>query len=71
MKKLRLHDISSSHPLFFFTMASLPPTHSAPGRDQKSFLAGGMAIIWAIALAKLVFPIYFNSMFNSRIPPDV
>jgi hypothetical protein len=33
----------------------------APNRDQQSFLNIGMAIIWAIAIAKLCFHIYFNN----------
>src|ERR1700678_115856 len=37
---------------------------SAPTRDHKSFFASGMAIIWAIALAKLLFHIYFNNRYG-------
>jgi hypothetical protein len=37
---------------------------SAPTRDRQSFLASGMAIIWAIALAKLLFHIYFNNRYG-------
>jgi hypothetical protein len=32
--------------------------------DTRSFFASGMAIIWAIALAKLVFHIYFNNRYG-------
>src|ERR1700704_3791356 len=34
------------------------------GREQQSFLAGGMMIVLAIALAKLVFHIYFNNRYG-------
>jgi len=33
-------------------------------RNQKRFLASGMAIIWLIALAKLLFHIYFNNRYG-------
>jgi hypothetical protein len=45
-------------------MASSSSTISAPPRDQQSFVASGMAIIWAIALAKLLFHIYFNNGYG-------
>ena len=45
-------------------MATSPPAISAPGRDRQPFLASGMAIIWAIALAKLLFHIYFNNRYG-------
>jgi Dolichyl-phosphate-mannose-protein mannosyltransferase len=45
-------------------MESPSSTISAPTRDHRSFLAGGMAIIWAIALAKLLFHIYFNNRYG-------
>jgi hypothetical protein len=45
-------------------MASSPIAASAPGRDRQSFLGSGMAIIWAIALAKLLFHIYFNNRYG-------
>ena len=35
---------------------------SGPGRSR--LLANGMAVIWAIALAKLVFHIYFNNRYG-------
>jgi hypothetical protein len=40
--------------------------HSAlpPSRDHESFLAGGMAIIWAITLAKVILHIYFNNHYG-------
>ncbi|MFY9979676.1 MAG: glycosyltransferase family 39 protein, partial [Candidatus Sulfotelmatobacter sp.] len=39
-------------------------TTSAPRRDEKSFLAGGMAIVWTIALAKLLLHVYFNNRYG-------
>jgi hypothetical protein len=45
-------------------MAATPPALLAPDRNQQSFLASGMAVIWAIALAKLVFHIYFNNRYG-------
>ncbi len=35
-----------------------------PRGDHRSFLAGGMVIIWLIALAKLLFHIYFNNRYG-------
>jgi hypothetical protein len=37
---------------------------SAPNRDRQSFLASGMAVVWLIALAKLLFHIYFNNRYG-------
>ena len=37
---------------------------SAPEVNRKSFLGYGMAIVWAIALAKLVLHIYFNNRYG-------
>ena len=45
-------------------MASTPPAPSAPDSDRQSFLASGMAVIWVIALAKLLFHIYFNNRYG-------
>ncbi|MGA2855957.1 MAG: glycosyltransferase family 39 protein [Candidatus Sulfotelmatobacter sp.] len=39
------------------------PALSAPDRDRQ-WLANGMAIVWAIALADLVFHIYFNNRYG-------
>jgi len=36
----------------------------APTRDHKPFLASGLAILWAIAAAKLLFHIYFNNRYG-------
>jgi len=35
-----------------------------PEANRKPFLGYGMAIIWAIALAKLIFHIYFNNQYG-------
>jgi hypothetical protein len=52
-----------------FAMAGTPSALSAPNRDRQSFLgsgiASGMAVIWAIALAKLLFHIYFNNRYGN------
>src|ERR1700693_956975 len=45
-------------------MASTSSPLVSTSRDHESFLAGGMAIIWAIALAKLLFHIYFNNRYG-------
>ncbi len=45
-------------------MAEAAGTLTIPERKPPSFLADGMAIIWAIALAKLVFHIYFNNRYG-------
>jgi len=45
-------------------MSSTVSARSSPVRGQYSLLAGGMAIIWAIALAKLLFHIYFNNRYG-------
>src|SRR5437588_4088856 len=37
---------------------------SPPEVKRKSFLGCGMAIVWAIALAKLVLHIYFNNRYG-------
>src|SRR5215510_16155165 len=41
--------------------ASAPPSSQD---DKQSFLSGGMAVIWAIALAKLLFHVYFNNRYG-------
>jgi len=45
-------------------MVSSATTLSAPESDRRSFLASGMAVIWAIALAKLLFHLYFNNRYG-------
>jgi hypothetical protein len=37
---------------------------SAPSRGQGQYLASGIAIIWLIVLAKLLFHIYFNNRYG-------
>jgi Dolichyl-phosphate-mannose-protein mannosyltransferase len=37
---------------------------SAPSQNQRSLFANGMGVIWAIALAKLVFHLYFNNRYG-------
>jgi Dolichyl-phosphate-mannose-protein mannosyltransferase len=43
-------------------MAGTPPTLSAPDRDRQ--MGSTMAVIWAIALAKLLLHIYFNNRYG-------
>src|SRR5438445_12380141 len=45
-------------------MVTAAPTFSARNRDEHSFLTTGMAVIWAIAVAKLLFHIYFNNRYG-------
>src|ERR1700746_3680027 len=45
-------------------MATTVTTISGPGSQQRSLLNSGMAFIWAIALAKLLFHIYFNNRYG-------
>jgi hypothetical protein len=45
-------------------MVRTPTTFSAPGRDHEPFFASGMAVICLIALAKLLFHIYFNNRYG-------
>jgi Dolichyl-phosphate-mannose-protein mannosyltransferase len=45
-------------------MASTATTPSAHDRGQQSFFTTGMAVIWAIALANLLFHIYFNNRYG-------
>src|SRR5258708_40185283 len=45
-------------------MASTAVPISTPSRDQQSLLTTGMAIVWAIALAKLLFHFYFNNRYG-------
>ena len=40
------------------------PYSSAPDRDRQSWLTSGMAIVWAIAVANLLFHIYFNNRYG-------
>jgi hypothetical protein len=45
-------------------MACTTRTPSAPGRNHQSLIATGMAVVWAIALANLLFHIYFNNNYG-------
>src|SRR6202167_5589350 len=48
----------------FTLMSNSSPLPVSTSRDHQSFLASGMAIIWAIAFAKLLFHIYFNNRYG-------
>jgi len=39
-------------------------TVAAPSRKENSLLSSGMAIVWAIALAKVVLHVYFNNRYG-------
>ncbi len=39
-------------------------TPSDPSCNRQSFLATGMAVVWAIALTNLLFHIYFNNRYG-------
>ena len=45
-------------------MATTTSSISAPDRNWRTLLSDGMAVIWAIALAKLLFHIYFNNRYG-------
>src|SRR5947209_7783250 len=45
-------------------MASTSATVFAPPRRKESLLASAMLIIWGIALAELIFHIYFNNRYG-------
>jgi Dolichyl-phosphate-mannose-protein mannosyltransferase len=45
-------------------MSASPSALLAPDRNRQPFVASGMAVIWVIALAKLVFHIYFNNRYG-------
>src|SRR5256886_14691835 len=45
-------------------MAATTLTISPPNRDKQSPWVTGMAIVWVIALAKLLFHIYFNNRYG-------
>jgi hypothetical protein len=45
-------------------MASTAPTPHAPDRSDRSFFANGMVVVWAIALASLLFHIFFNNRYG-------
>ena len=41
--------------------STIPPT---PERGHSPFLAGGMAIVVAISIAKFIFHFYFNNWYG-------
>jgi 4-amino-4-deoxy-L-arabinose transferase-like glycosyltransferase len=56
--------MQGSAALFLLPMAASTSTASRPETGRRSLFGDGMAIIWAIALAKLVFHIYFNNRYG-------
>src|SRR5260370_26758187 len=46
------------------SMSTTAPTLPTPGRSQRAWLTSGMALIWAIALAKFLFHVYFNNRYG-------
>src|SRR6266481_2723013 len=59
------HDRVQSLPLSLASsMASTSSNLAAPDRERQSFFAHGMWIVLAIALAKLLFHIYFNNRYG-------
>jgi len=45
-------------------MTTTAPLTTISQRERQSFLSGTMLLIWLIALAKLVFHIYFNNRYG-------
>ncbi|HEY8670221.1 MAG TPA: glycosyltransferase family 39 protein, partial [Terriglobales bacterium] len=45
-------------------MVTTAPSVTTDSRDRRSLLTGGMAFIWLIAFAKLLFHIYFNNRYG-------
>jgi hypothetical protein len=45
-------------------MVSTAPAQCAPDRNYQSVFANRMAVIWAIALANVLFHIYFNNRYG-------
>src|SRR5579871_4235007 len=45
-------------------MTAPASTLPAPSSTRQSLFDSGMAIVWAIALAKLAFHIYFNNRYG-------
>jgi hypothetical protein len=54
----------TSSGILYRHVATTATTVSAPRHEERSFLANGMAVIWAIALAKLLLHIYFNNRYG-------
>ena len=66
-----MHEENNSHDTPFLTsailysfMATIVPALSTPTRRPESFLVDGMLIVIGIALAKLLFHIYFNNRYG-------
>src|SRR5947209_14587964 len=45
-------------------MVTTAPSVTTDGRDRGSILTSGMAVIWLLAFAKLLFHIYFNNRYG-------
>src|SRR5256886_14515412 len=45
-------------------MTTTAPLVSSSNRQSSSFLTQGMALVWLIALAKLLFHVYFNNRYG-------
>src|SRR6266404_1923592 len=45
-------------------MTTAAPPISTSRRDQQSFFATGIAVVWAIAVAKFLIHIYFNNRYG-------
>jgi hypothetical protein len=45
-------------------MATAARSLAVPARDKDSLFTTGMAVIWAITLAKLLFHVYFNNRYG-------
>jgi hypothetical protein len=45
-------------------MVTTAPSVTIDGRDRRSLVTSGMAVIWLIAFAKLLFHIYFNNRYG-------
>jgi dolichyl-phosphate-mannose--protein O-mannosyl transferase len=60
---LKRHDIRVLERIFFLPMTGTKAAPS-PGDHRRSFFVDGMLIAVAIALAKLLFHIYFNNRYG-------
>src|SRR6266705_4461754 len=45
-------------------MTTAAPPISSSRRDQQSFFATGIAVVWAIAVAKFLLHVYFNNRYG-------
>ena len=50
--------------MLYGQMASAAQTHPVSRNGRTSLFADGMALIWAIALAKFLFHVYFNNRYG-------